>query len=299
MLVASPERRRRGLWRAVEKLQDHSWIKKLGLTSVFQLDVAGWSAGLKTEDASWLIEDARDAMTPLERRLAVDALMALWRDAGSPPALLQRIQEVTARDEESAKLIQFWLTPRKLSDEEIQLNRKMHLMKLDREAKQKKQDQSWVEFIDRMKAEPGQLRSPPPNLKVGAADARLFGIWRLLYASSASNTKYAIDDFGELAQILGPDLTREARDAMIRFWRGHTPILTSSRKPDQRNQTSMIDCMGITSVSLEAKADPTWAKKLSSDEATTAAQLATQELNGFPHWLKQLAAARPEEVRQV
>ena len=103
----------------------------------------------------------RDAITPLERRLAVDALMALWRDAGSPPALLQRIQEVTARDEESAKLIQFWLTPRKLSDEEIQLNRKMHLMKLDREAKQKKQDQSWVEFIGRMKAEPGQLRSPP------------------------------------------------------------------------------------------------------------------------------------------
>jgi hypothetical protein len=102
-----------------------------------------------------------------------------------------------------------------------------------------------------------------------------------------------------LAAILGPDLTREAQRAMIRFWRGHTPTLTSSRKIDQRNQTSMIDCMGITGISLEAKADPAWAEKLSSDEATTAAQQATLELNGFPHWLMQLTAARPEEVRQV
>jgi hypothetical protein len=61
----------------------------------------------------------------------------------------------------------------------------------------------------------------------------------------------------------------------------------------------MIDCIGITGISLEAKSDPAWAEMLASDEATTAAQLATQELNGFPPWLKQLATARPGEVRQV
>ena len=84
LLVVSPERRRRGLWRAVEKLQDHPWIKRLGLTNISQLDVVGWSTGLKPEDASWLIEDAREAKTHLERRLAFDALMRVWSDAGSP-----------------------------------------------------------------------------------------------------------------------------------------------------------------------------------------------------------------------
>src|SRR5713101_8435438 len=52
-------------------------IDALPITSVTQLDIAGWSAGLKQEDVSWLIEDARDAKTGLRRRLAVDALMGL------------------------------------------------------------------------------------------------------------------------------------------------------------------------------------------------------------------------------
>jgi hypothetical protein len=195
MLVASPERRRRGLWRAVEKLQNHAWMKKWGLTSVAQLDIVGWSASLRQEDVSWLIEDARDATASLERRLAVDALMSLWRNAGSPVALLPRIQEVSALDAESTDIVARWLAPRKLSKEEIRFNRKMNRTERNREAKQKEADQSWVEFVDRMKADPRQLRTPPPNLKAGSCDARLFHIWRLLYASSASHTNYAIDDF--------------------------------------------------------------------------------------------------------
>ena len=175
----------------------------------------------------------------------------------------------------------------------------MNRLKRDQDAQEKKQNQSWVDFVDRMKADPERLRTPPPNLKAGNIDGRLLNLWHLLYVSSPSETEYAIDDFGELAHILGPDLTLETRAALIRFWRGHKPTLTSSRAPDMRNLTSRADSMGIAGISLEAKANPAWAEGLSSDEATIAAQLATQELNGFPHWTRQLAAARPEEVRQV
>ena len=57
--------------------------------------------------------------------------------------------------------------------------------------------------------------------------------------------------------------------------------------------------MGIAGVSLEAKVDNLWAHELTSEEATTAAQLSTLELNGFPYWLSQLIEVWPDEVAAV
>lgn len=51
MLQASPERRRIGLWRAVELLKDHRRLQRIGLTNVWQLEFAGWSAGLREQDS--------------------------------------------------------------------------------------------------------------------------------------------------------------------------------------------------------------------------------------------------------
>ena len=69
-------------------------------------------------------------------------------------------------------------------------------------------DRSWFEFIERLKADPAQLRKEPPDMKAGSVDRRLFGIWELLSGSTAGRTSYAIDDFGPLTTVLGPDLTR-------------------------------------------------------------------------------------------
>ena len=52
-------------------------------------------------------------------------------------------------------------------------------------------------------------------------------------------------------------------------------------------------------MTLEAKTRERWAEELTSDEATLAAGYATLEINGFPSWLADLAAAKPQEVRAV
>jgi hypothetical protein len=71
------------------------------------------------------------------------------------------------------------------------------------------------------KLDPEQLRRPPPGLKPGNADSRLFYIWELLYTATSEPTGYAIDSFGPLADV--PDLAREATTALTKFWRTHTP----------------------------------------------------------------------------
>ncbi|MER9836171.1 hypothetical protein NKJ28_14480 [Mesorhizobium sp. M0145] len=298
LLHASAERRRIGLWHAVEKLRDHPRVQKMGLTNMWQLDIVGWSSGLREEDIPWLLDDARQGDTPQKRRLALSALMSLWRDTGKSDELLARIKGAAEKAQESDYL-EAWLKPPELSKQEIEHRKEMDRLTKKREREEKERDKSWFEFIDRLKADPEQLRTPPPDLKAGNVDGRLFYIWELLHAATSERTGYAIDSFGPLADVLGPHVTREATMALTKFWRTHKPTLTSSRPAEKRNVGSKLDSMGIVGISLEAKADSRWAHELTSEEATIAAQLSTLELNGFPHWLSQLVEVWPDEVAVV
>ena len=299
LLHASAERRRIGLWHAVEMLKEHPRLQGMNLNNIWQLDFVGWSSGLREEDFPWLLEDARRGDTPLKRRLALSALLSLWRDTGKSEELLAQIKEAAEKEQESNEYVKAWLRPPELSQDEIGHRKEMDRLQKEREREERKRDKSWFEFIDRLKASPEQLRTPPPDLKPGNADARLFCIWELLYAATAERTGYTIDSFGPLADVLGPDVTHEATLALTKFWRTHKPTLTSSRPVDQRNLGSKLDSMGIAGISLKAKADHLWAHELSSEEATTAAQLSTLELNGFPYWLSQLVEVWPDAVADV
>jgi hypothetical protein len=298
LLHASAERRRIGLWHAVEKLKDHPRLRGMGLTHLLQLDFVGWQSGLREEDIPWLLEDTCRGETPLKRCLALRALMPLWRDAGKSEELLGRIKDAAAKVQE-IEYVEAWLRPPKYSEDELKHQKEMNKIHKKREQEENKRDKSWFEFIDRLRADPEQLRTPPPDLKPGNADGRLFSIWELLHAATPEQTGYAIDSFGPVADVLGPDVTREATAALTKFWRTHKPTLTSSRPADKRNTVFKLDCMGIAGVSLEAKGDNLWARELTSEEATTAAQLSTVELNGFPYWLSQLVEVWPDEVSAV
>ena len=300
LLCASPERRRAGLWQAVEKLKDHPKVTRSGgLTNLSQLQFAGWDAGLTAEDFGWLIEDAHSAATPAGRQIAIDGVLDLWRGMGSPEAALGDIRAAAALDAETAAQLEARLAPRKLSPEEVKMRRQLAGTQKRRAKAEEKADASWVDFVDGLKADPKQLRSPPPDLKPGFVDGRLYHIWRLLQDALPDRTSYAIGDFDAFKEIFGPELTHEAEAAFVRFWRDRPPTLISSRKPDARNQVNQFDCMGLVGITLEVKYDPGWAPRLSEAEATTAAQLATLELNGFPVWLGALATAWPDQVRHV
>jgi hypothetical protein len=299
MLQASPERRRIGLWRAVELLEGHRRLMKIGLSSIWQLDIVGWSAGLCEEDLPWLIEDVNTGDTPLKRRLALDGLFSLWREMGKPDDLLARIQEAAEKDQVTTELLEAWLQPPKQGPEENEHLLEMARMRKEHEEEEAQRDKSWFDFIDDLRANPEQLRTPPPNLKSGFVDSRIYGLWQLLYAASEERTGWAIDDLGVLAEVLGQKATEEAKSALISFWRTHSPTLTSTRKPGERNMTHNFDSMGIASIALEARRDPNWANGLSSGEATKAAEYATIELNGFPGWISHLADVWPDEVTAV
>ena len=155
----------------------------------------------------------------------------------------------------------------------------------------------WVEFIKRLRENPGQLREIPAPTAEGV-DARLYHLWQLLWEAVDTN-RYAINMVAPLEPMLGAEVTAALRDALIKFWRQWRPKPKSERSPGERNRIASLDCMGVAGISLEAATNPRWAEQLSSEDARRATIYGTLEINGFPSWFAGLADAKPDEVREV
>jgi hypothetical protein len=122
-----------------------------------------------------------------------------------------------------------------------------------------------------MRRDPDQLRNIPPPTAT-TCDARLFHLWKLLNDTVDSSTRYAIDSVAPIESVLGRELADRLEEGLLRFWRLWKPKLKSEKASGELNQTSLIDCMGLTGVSLEARLNAGWAEQLSSDEAVRAAE---------------------------
>ena len=190
-----------------------------------------------------------------------------------------------------------WLNPPPPSAEWIDLEKDMERNRKLREAEHAARDRSWLDFVAELKNDPNQLRQIRPT--ADSIDRRLYSLWELLCGTIDANTHFAIDSVSPLEPMLGKEVALALQDALIQYWRLWQPQLKSAKSPNGLNQIRNMDLMGLAGVSLEARNRPRWADKLSEDEAVRAAAYATLELNGYPPWLPALAAAKPDEVRQV
>jgi hypothetical protein len=295
LLLKNSVRRRLAFWQAARRLGVHPALHR-PLDETYQMQILGWSPGLTPEDLDWLLIDGPQRTDASERRLAVNAALEIAHHAASE-AMVSRIRDVAMSDPEMRGAFEAATTPRTPSPEHLASEAELNEAIRRNAAAQAERDQGWIEFLAGLRADPAQLRRQLTPSEKGA-DGRLHALWQLLSGAARGN-RYAIDSLTAIEPILGPELAEELRRALIGFWRQWTPRLASTRAPSERNQISTLDCMGITGVTLEAKADAAWASRLDSIEASKAASYATIELAGFPGWLPALARARPREVEAV
>jgi len=297
-LHSTAPRRRAAFWRAADRFSGHWMLHGRPISHTSHLEILGWSPGLRLDDLGWALADLQEQQSDDRRLLALDAALVIWRDNGRLDDVLDRIRAPAQAYAGTRDYLNAMLSPVPVSDEERRQNEEFAAARAKHEADQVGRDRSWAAFVDELRADPSQLRrlSPPTREKV---DGRLFDLWQLLNSASGDGNRYAIDTVSALEPMLGTDLTSAFRDALVSFWRQWRPQLVSERAPDKRNTIYTVDCMGITSVSVEAKAAADWPSTLTSAEATRAAQYATLELNGFPSWFAPLAAAWPNEVAGI
>lgn len=299
LLHATPERRRAALWRAAERFAGAEPLRGTPITSDWQIEVLGYSPGLRAEDYEWLLRDAEHRSASNERQLAVNAALRLWRQGGEPEGEFARIEVIGTIHPDVAAVIENWIRPpSQLKVEYGQLAKTMRQMQRHSDVETAKRDQSWRDFANGLRADPDQLRAIKPPAEQ-CIDGRLYNLWQLLDAVGKNRSRYAIDDLSMLVPMLGPAVVAALRDAFVSYWRHWSPQLRSERAANMRNTIYTIDCIGIVGVTLEAAKNPTWASELSYDNAVRAAIYATLELNGFPSWFANLAQVQPDATRDV
>jgi hypothetical protein len=297
-LHRTPERRRAAFWRAADLLGGHRTLTGRPLLHLFQMQFLGWSTGLVLSDIDWVLADGPTRECASERRLALNAALALWVTADQPEAVKTHIAAVAATDAEMQAAYDEWMTPRVKSFEETRNDEEWAEARRKNEGARSEREQAWVNFIADMRANPEQLLHPQSTTAT-TVDGRLYDLWQLLNQATRSNLRYAIDSVAPIAEIAGHDVAAALADGLGEVWREWKPTLRSARAPSERNQISMIDCMGIAGVSIEAASQADWASRLSDEQAVRAAEYATLEINGFPSWVAALATAWPAAVEKV
>ena len=298
LLLSTPERRRIAFWEAAKRFGDHPALQGRPLEWPYQMQMLGWLPGLRLQDVDWLLSDGASRDVASERRLAVTAALDAAQYPNTSADVLARIREEASGDPEMAAAFQSATTPRTPSTEEAESLAELEELQRSNAAAQEEGERGWREMVARLRADPRQLRELLPPTEQGA-DPRLINLWNLLSLADRKRNRYAIDSVSPLEPILGPELSKEFRDALVRFWRLWAPRLASSRPPEERNVINRFDCVGIASITLEAHADDAWATRLNTSEATRAASYATLELAEFPNWLSPLAKAYPDAVVSV
>jgi hypothetical protein len=297
-LTETPNRRREVFWYVARTWADHRLLNGRPLDSVWAMAILGWPKHLQLADLDWVLVDANAASVPREAQLALDAALDLWARHGRRDDILQRIRTAFAERNDLAEAVNRWLTPRQPSPEELATNIELAELQAKQAEEREQRDESWRSFVDELRKNPARLQhlAPPSHDRV---DSTLYYLWQLLSYMDGRKSRYAIDDVRPLEAVLGHELTIGFRDALIKFWRQWQPTLESTRAPTQRNVVSLVDCMGICSVSVEAKVNSGWPADLTAQEARRAAEYSTLELNGFPAWTARLASAWPSAVGDV
>jgi len=297
-LHRTPERRRAAFWRAADRLGGHGILTGRPLLHPFQMQFLGWPPGLVLDDIVWLLADGPTRERASERRLAVNAALGVWVTAHQPEAMKTRIAAVAATDTEMQAAYVEWMTPRVKSAAEVRSEEELAEVMHTGERARSEREQSWVNFVADMRANPEQLRQLQATTATNV-DGRLYDLWQLLNQANRRNSRYAIDSVAPITEIAGHEAAAAFADGLAEVWRAWKPTLSSAREPSERNQISTIDCMGIAGVSIEAASRADWALRLTEEQAIRAAEYATLEINGLPDWTAALASAWPAAVEKV
>jgi hypothetical protein len=290
-------RRRLAFWRAAERMHAHRYLRGQPVQHPWQMEILGWSPGLSPEDVQWLLADGTTREAEHQRKLAVNSALHIWEQMGRHDTVRDRIERAAAADPAMRETYNEWMRPRPPDPARAEGEHELRRVQETNAIASANRDQSWRALIDRLRADPDQLRHLNPATTEGI-DVRLYGLWRLLSSVVQSNSRYAIDSVAVVEPILGRELAAALRDGLIRHWRTWEPRRKSAA-PKQRNSLLTLDLMGIAGVSLEAAAAPDWAKQLDTNLARRAIAYATLEINGFPSWMADVSARWPAEVAAV
>ena len=253
---------------------------------------SGLIGHLLEDDRPWLEQALSDRGHSRRRRIALHALLDLWRQAGRPESKLASVRECLEDDEALVQALEREIAPLEQSDALTRMGRETpnHSTEVRREERSVAEWRTWRDNV----------RSDPEGaFSSERVDQTLhhFYMW-LRDVSQNSSTRFRVWNRGALAHEFGEKVADLAECAFRDSWRQMKPLPPSQRPVGERNTTPGSWVMGLNGIYAEASRDG-WTDSLSSDEARKAAVYATLEINGFASFITSLANSYPREVKEV
>lgn len=243
-------------------------------------------------DLTWIKEALGDtARAASDRAMLLEAAVRLplnrqhWRDhvSGLKPLVADRTDLLAVINER--------LKPSKLDKELQNWEIKEAEKKKQRERQEAKNRASWIEFWREVAEHPENAFSSERGLSTA------WNLWQVMSHEGVNsqetgwNRRFIEEQFGK-------ETADRLRCTLMHIWREESPTLPSERPEHERNTYLVRWRLGLAALYAEAE-DPTWATKLTKEEAKLAARYAPIQLNGLPRWIEALVNAHPVSVDAI
>ena len=248
---------------------------------------------LRTErDLDWIKEALGDMARPTdERTMLLKAAMRLppnweqWRDH------VRGLKSLVADQPSLIATIDERLKPSKQDKEHQRREKKEAQRQKQRERRAAKDRAKWIMFWREVVERPESAFSSERSWNT------TWNLWQAMCRdgkdsrASGWNRRFIEAQFGK-------ESADRLRRILMNIWREEHPTLPSERPEDQRGTYLVRWQLGLAALYAEAE-DPSWATKLTEEEAKLAARYAPIELNGVPLWMESLVDAHPDAVDAI
>ena len=243
-------------------------------------------------DLDWIKEALGDvARLGNDRAMLLEAAMRLtpcgeeWRDQVSG------LKELVADQPNLIATIDERLRPSKHDNELERWKNEKAEQERERDRRDAKARDSWIKFWHEVAEQPDSAFSSKRSQKTA------WTLWQVMShdgedsRASGWNRRFIEKHFEK-------ETADRLRRILMKIWRKDHPTLPSERPEDQRGTYLVWWQLGLAALYAEAE-DPSWAAKLTDEEAKLAARYAPIELNGLPNWMESLVDVHPSAVDAI
>ena len=243
-------------------------------------------------DLNWIEEALGDtARSEDVRALLLEAAIRLPPDRDQWRGHVSRLKPLVADLPSLISIIDKRLKPSKHEEEYKRWEKRRTEREKQQEQKKKEDRARWIQFWREVSERPENAFSSERSWDT------VWGLWRAMShdgddsRASGWNRRFMEEHFGK-------ETADRMRRLLMNIWREECPTLPSERPEDQRGTYLVRWQLGLAALYAESE-DPSWATKLTDEEAKLAARYAPIELNGLPLWMDSLVDAHPEAVDAI
>lgn len=234
-------------------------------------------------DLAWIKENLRDqSRIHADRALLLEAALYLISPTKNRHEQLAELKLLIQDKQILITEIDKNLQPRKPTDWEIKAAKEKEQQKI----KEAENRAGWIQFRHEIINDTDNAFSQEQGLSTA------WNLWQVMSCGGENNgvsvwNRPFIEDQFNIA------IADKLRIALMKAWRKEKPTLPSERPENERNIVNWQ--FGLAAIYAEAE-DPSWATKLTTQEAELAAKYAPVELNRLPYWLESLVISHPNAV---